>query len=95
MSPDVQGGRLGVRLLRSVLTLGAIHLLRFGFAIGAAQVASDASNASDAHFAAAFVAHILVLTVKFLAPSEVSLATPNPNTAIHVHQDVHMGCCGA
>ena len=38
VSPDVQGGRLGVRLLRSVLTLGAIHLLRFGFAIGTAQV---------------------------------------------------------
>ena len=38
VSPDVQGGRLGVRLLRSVLTLGAIHLLRFGFAVGTAQV---------------------------------------------------------
>lgn len=38
VSPDVQGARLGVRLLRSVLTLGAIHLLRFGFAIGTAQV---------------------------------------------------------
>lgn len=38
VSPDVQGARLGVRLLRSVLTLGAIHLMRFGFAIGTAQV---------------------------------------------------------
>jgi len=38
ISPDVRGGRLGVRLLRSVLTLGALHLFRFGFAVGTAQV---------------------------------------------------------
>ena len=40
ISPDVRGGRLGVRLLRSVLTLGALHLFRFGFAVGTAQVIS-------------------------------------------------------
>lgn len=44
VSPDVQGGRLGVRLLRSVLTLGAIHLLRFGFAVGTAQVGTTPLN---------------------------------------------------
>ena len=41
VSPDVQGARMGVRLLRSVLTLGAIHLLRFGFAVGTAQVGAS------------------------------------------------------
>ena len=41
ISPDVRGGRLGVRLLRSVLTLGALHLFRFGFAVGTAQVISS------------------------------------------------------
>lgn len=40
ISPDVRGGRLGVRLLRSVLTLGVYHLFRFGFAVGTAQVDS-------------------------------------------------------
>ncbi len=41
ISPDVRGARLGVRLLRSVLTLGALHLFRFGFAVGTAQVIAD------------------------------------------------------